>query len=544
MAQTFNTHLPEVAFRYAGLLGLRVTETTMKRDLVESPHYPSLLSLSDTFDRYGIPNAAYRLEAEKLGEISPPFIAFLSTHGNLTDFVLVTAMTDDQVRFVYRGSRTEKLSRQEFVKRYHEIVWLAEPGASGIPPGEKDYEKKRSEERTARIKKGSGVALITLALLMIAAWDLGLFSGVVMGGAGMAAFLSLLVTKVAGLSLAVLLLLYETGSGGDFVRNICQAGVQTDCGAVLGSKAASVGGVTWSEAGLCYFATTLSGLLFPGVPFAEKAWWLCWGGFLAVLYTPFSLYYQWRVVKQWCPLCLRIQAVLVMEAVWSAIVYGDLAPAPSVPTLAAVAICAVWPVAALAVIKPLLIRVRDAEQYRGAYKRLRANPDLFEGLLRQQPQSPEAGAGVGILLGNPDAPIRIIKVCNPYCGPCAKAHPVLAEILDRNRNIQLRIVFSTGEAPDDRRAVAVRHFMTLAARNEPGLIERALNDWYGAPEKDYPVFLGKYPLKEGEGARALAEIAAMNEWCKQAEIAYTPTIFVNGYRLPEDYGAEDLREIL
>lgn len=542
MAQTFNTHLPEVAFRYAGLLGIRVTKTTIKRDLVENPHYPSLLCLSDTFDRYGIPNNAYRLEEENLSDVAPPFVAFFSMNGNLLDFVLVTSMTAGHVRVAYGGGREEKLSRQAFLKRYQKIVWLADPGAAAYPPEEKDYEIKRAEERKTRIKKTAGFALFAIALLLLAMGNLGLLGPVPAPWTTVAAFASIFVTKVMGLSLAVLLLLYETGTGGEFVRNICQAGTQTDCGAVLGSKAATIGGVTWSEVGLFYFAATLSGLLFPGIPFAEKAWWLCLAGFLAILYMPFSLYYQWRVVKQWCPLCLRIQAVLVLEAVWSVIEYGHATPRPDASALIPALFCIAWPPAFLSVAKPLFRRVRDEETYRGAYRRLRANPDLFQGLLQQQPRAPENGADIGVVLGNPAAPIRIIKVCNPYCRPCANAHPLLGEVLERNKNAQLRIVFSSGN--DDKKATVVRHLMTLAARREPGLMERALDDWYGAPEKDFQAFSQKYPLHEDEGAGIGAVLEEMNAWCRQAEITYTPTIFVNGYRLPEDYGAADLSEIL
>jgi len=36
---------------------------------------------------------------------------------------------------------------------------------------------------------------------------------------------------------------------------------------------------------------------------------------------------------------------------------------------------------------------------------------------------------VGLIIGNEDAQNEIIKVCNPYCEPCSKAHPILDEII-------------------------------------------------------------------------------------------------------------------
>ena len=33
---------------------------------------------------------------------------------------------------------------------------------------------------------------------------------------------------------------------------------------------------------------------------------------LALPYTIFSVYYQWRVAKQWCVLCLVVQGLLIL----------------------------------------------------------------------------------------------------------------------------------------------------------------------------------------------------------------------------------------
>jgi len=59
-----------------------------------------------------------------------------------------------------------------------------------------------------------------------------------------------------------------------------------------------------------------------------------------------------------------------------------------------------------------------------------------------------------------------------------------------------------------------------------------LHDWYSAEEKDYDLFAKKYPLNE-ELETQSTMIDAMNIWCTSADIQGTPTILVNGRRLPE-----------
>ena len=44
--------------------------------------------------------------------------------------------------------------------------------------------------------------------------------------------------------------------------------------------------------------------------------------------------------------------------------------------------------------------------------------------------------------------------------------------------------------------------------------------------------------------RMTKKLETMGTWCTGAEITATPTIFVNGHRLPENYDIEELRYIL
>ena len=41
-----------------------------------------------------------------------------------------------------------------------------------------------------------------------------------------------------------------------------------------------------------------------------------------------------------------------------------------------------------------------------------------------------------------------------------------------------------------------------------------------------------------------AKVEAMNDWCKETGIAFTPTFFVNSYQLPDVYNVADLKYFL
>jgi thiol-disulfide isomerase/thioredoxin len=255
------------------------------------------------------------------------------------------------------------------------------------------------------------------------------------------------------------------------------------------------------------------------------------------------------VVKQWCPLCLTIQVALAAELIWS--ILNFWLPLHSLSFLATggmepffeVAFAVLLPIAGWYALKPYFLKAKDYSLYKNAYKRLQYNPDIFNGLLTQQARAADNWQQLGIAIGNPNAENTIIKVCNPYCGPCAKAHPKLEEIIKHNKNINLRVIFTARNTEHDRGALVVKHLLAIAGHNAPAKTQQALDDWYLAPKKDYELFSAKYPMNGGLKQQD-EKIEAMSAWCTEAEITHTPTIFVNGYRLPENYDVEELRYIL
>jgi protein-disulfide isomerase len=205
--------------------------------------------------------------------------------------------------------------------------------------------------------------------------------------------------------------------------------------------------------------------------------------------------------------------------------------------------CLVIPISFWFILKPIVLKAKDEPVYKAAYKRHLHNPETFNQLLQQQVSAPNGYQDLGIEIGNPNAENTIIKVCNPYCGPCAKAHPVLDEIIHSNRNVKLKLIFTASNDKDDNRGVAARHLLAINEKHDGLLTQQALDDWYLASKKDYEVFASKYPMN-GELKKQESQIDKMRKWCKEAEISFTPTIFINGHRLPEKYNVEELKYIL
>lgn len=537
MAENFHTNLINVATAYVKVLKVRITKTSLTESLNENPFFPSLYSLSNTFERFDIPHQALKIDKENLEKLTPPFIAYMKGQQTGKDFVLVTSVTDTEVRYIADNKKEKKVAKEYFLNDFEQIVFQAEPDQKS---GEKDFFIKRRKEI---VNSNKTKAIITASVLIFGATLFFFLRSLPVNFIAAAA--CMLIIKMAGLTATILLLIYEIDQSNAFVKSICTAGKETNCGAVLQSKASRIFGMSWSEAGFFYFASTMLFLLFPSTTFTTKVVVLSFANLLALPYILFSIYYQWKVVKQWCPLCLTVQAVLAVEFVWTILNFWQHIPVFgfTIPLVLPVAYCLLLPVVLWYVIKPLILKAKEEPVQKVAYRRLLYNPETFNYLLQQQPVAPKGYENIGIEIGNPAAENTIIKVCNPYCGPCAKAHPVLEEIVHKNKNVKLRLIFTASNKKDDKRGIAARHLLAISQKYSRQQTQKALDDWYLAVKKDYDIFAEKYPLN-GELKKQESTIDKMKEWCKEAEISFTPTIFINGRRLPERYKVEELKYIL
>lgn len=533
MAQSFNTSLKYITGYYLQLLRAKVIVTSARKHIEENPYYPSLLSLSETFEKYNIANNAYEVSDDNFDQLQPPFVAFISMPGIGKDFVLVTAITNRSVSFLHKSRKNNTISKADFLQRFQNTVWMAEPDEHS---GEADFLKKQKVEQTKRLKQIAWYAALAVIILMAFAVNTSSSNYSAVG--------SISILKLAGLATTIMLLIYETDNSNAFVNNLCSAGGHANCDAVLRSKRAKIIGISWGEIGFFYFASTLLLLLF-STPFTDKIFFVASANALAAPYILFSIYYQWRIVKQWCPLCLTVQAILFLELIWCIINFWShryhfsFALSSIIYPLQGIGIS----VLSWYALKPYLAKARDADLYAAAYKRLQYNPDIFNDLLRQQAKAPDGWKELGISIGNPNARTTIIKVCNPYCGPCAKVHSELEEIIEHNRNVQLKIIFTSRNSKNDIGAVVVKHLLAIAEEGSAAKTQQSLDDWYLPEKKEYEKYALKYPIN-GELKRQDGKIEAMTKWCQDAEITHTPTFFVNGHRLPEAYNIEELKHIL
>jgi hypothetical protein len=264
---------------------------------------------------------------------------------------------------------------------------------------------------------------------------------------------------------------------------------------------------------------------------------------MALVYPFYSIYYQWRVAKEWCIFCLTVQGLLIIGGI-NIFTFGLLSfQLLTIPFLLKSLVLYSTPVLVWYAVKPYILKLQESKFTKREHLRIKFNTEVFDSLLKKQKHIPEPPSGLGIDMGNPNAEHLLVKVCNPYCGPCAKAHPKIEKLIAENPSIRAKIIFTATTDEKDDRTELVRHLLAIASQNNQQLTDKSLDDWYLDDRKDYKIFAEKYPLN-GVLERQTDAIQKMEKWCNNNKIIATPTIFINGFQLPDAYDIEDVSYFL
>lgn len=515
------------------LLKVKVCFTELRNTLGEHPDYPSLLSVTDSLKKWKVDSVGVKVSFDELCSLDCPVLVHFKSVQTFT----VIDINNASITYLNEYNKERELSHEDFLKQWDGVVLFA---GADEKSGEPEYYKNRRKEILQKIH--IPIALLAGMVLIILT---AITSFRVSGAQEVFPFLISMV-MLAGVVVSGLLLWYEIDNHNPVLQKICTANKHTNCSAVLQSGAARLWGViSWSEIGFGYFTGGFLTLLLSGFNVGVMEV-VAWFNLLAAPYIFFSVFYQWRVAKQWCVLCLTVQSLLLTGFVISLAgeYYTSLPRNISMNMITLFVIAYGVPLFLWWRIKPLWLKARDGKYSKQELIRLKHDPHIFEALLAKQKNiSMEEIQNMGISLGNPQARHKLVKVCNPYCGPCAVAHPAIEDLLENNADIQARIIYTAYDNEYDRTTPPAKHLLAIYEKGDEKITKQALDDWYLADNKDYEQFAKKYPMN-GELNMQREKIHAMRDWCDRVGIAFTPTIFVDGYQLPNLYSITDLKYFL
>ncbi|WP_113653406.1 thioredoxin domain-containing protein [Pedobacter namyangjuensis] len=509
-------------------LNVKISKSSREQGLQDHPSYPSLLAISDILTDWEIENQAYKIEKNEYNpdDLFFPFIAH--GNGNGGQFMLVNRIVNGSVNYSDHKGTNQSITEKDFLDFWSGIALHA---STTEKSGDKNYKDNSVRDFFDKIR---------IPLLIAVGFTCLLF--VLISTSSNIGYTLLILTKIIGVSVSILLLIHSINANNPLIQNLCSLGNKNDCNAILKSDAAKVNSwLSWSEVGFFYFAgSTLSLLINPAtLPFIAII------NILALPYTIYSVSYQAKN-KNWCILCCTVQVLLVLEFAINLILNNSFKTIDqttfSIPLFSSITIAFLVPVAIWSSLKPSLLKAAQLQPLKQQLKKFKYNSDLFQQALTNQPKFAVPDDLMPITLGNQAAETTITMVSNPFCGPCAKAHETLDQWLSKRDDLKVKIIFSTADHDDDEKTKVSRHATALSLLNDTKLLETALNDWYKQGSKKYATWAEKYPVTFNGEMKTVTE--KQKEWCQLADITVTPTILINGYKLPSPYLLEDIKFLL
>lgn len=523
---TIQSNPDAVTYRMLRHFGKIVFQDQLTKELNSHPDYPHLLAVSDVLKDFGLNNIAYQVEVEDLLSIPLPFIAHTRKKGS--EYMLITEATN-QYFVESKGMWRSKISHKQFKEIFDGVILLSEAASSKI--GLLDNLK-------VQVRKNF-YFIILLSFVSLCIAQIFFYSDFTWSGNWL--MISIAFVKTLGLCTAIMLLIQSINNKNPLIKMLC-GGAKANCNAILNSEAAMVfEGLSWSEVGFFYFAGTwLTLMLCKGSMVSIYALILL--NLLTLPYTFYSIYYQWRVAKQWCLLCCSIQASLWLEFFFLSPFWKPYFPVMSGAELPLIAFCLLCPMLLWILAKPIIVQLQQTKPLEQQLRRFKYNSKVFNYLMADQPKYEHPDVSWSIVLGNIASDIVITIVSDPYCMPCSKAHQQLNELLQKKKDVQFRIVFTADNSDTDRKTPVVRHLMALNKKCDKNLVINALHDWYSQKQKNFELWAGRHPVQVDNSD--FQKINSQMAWCNKLRIKATPTFMVNGSRLPEMYQLQDMKYLL
>jgi protein-disulfide isomerase len=172
--------------------------------------------------------------------------------------------------------------------------------------------------------------------------------------------------------------------------------------------------------------------------------------------------------------------------------------------------------------------------------KLKNNPALFTALLYQQPKlRGHLPVESVVRLGQATAPHTLTVATSPTCGPCARLHKELTKLLTDNDLINVNLVFTVFGSPNDSRRVIVETILALP----PDQRTKALDTWFTDIRQD-PVQWATGFTSVNPPLNRSDWVTHHQNWHTDNQIEATPTVFVDGWKMPEQYSLEEIVTLL
>ena len=261
-----------------------------------------------------------------------------------------------------------------------------------------------------------------------------------------------------------------------------------------------------------------------------------------LLFSVYSVWYQYFKAKSWCRFCLILIGLFWVEAsiLWSIpIVFSFY---NSINEILIVALCFALPLNLLLFLKPILEKVEELTKIKKLLNQIKFDDLVVDTLLKKNELKTTSENIALKIYGETESANILTIITSPTCPPCEIAHKELEKYFNGcYDDLRVNILFTLDlerEKGSEKLKVARRITQIYESKGAEAALE-AMNAWYH--NKEYEKWNKSFPSEDLEVDAILGK---QKEWCQNNDIKYTPTILFNGRELPKQYNIEDIKYLM
>tara|TARA_Y100000593_G_C4234322_1_gene298699 strand:- start:178 stop:870 length:693 start_codon:yes stop_codon:yes gene_type:complete len=158
-------------------------------------------------------------------------------------------------------------------------------------------------------------------------------------------------------------------------------------------------------------------------------------------------------------------------------------------------------------------------------ERIKNSPKVFYDLLKQQNKAHYSPLYHELVIGNPNAPIKLIIVSNLYCAPCKVQHEEVSRLVESNKeylSVSMRFVKINKQFNKD--ISSTQYLLQYWWDNihntekESSLTEQLIHSWFS--EMNVESFASSHPLKELKLSNEVKAMAELQEkWIEEIGVS-------------------------
>lgn len=508
----------KMLFLYLKKQNVFINEKEFAIQYESHPAYPSLLAVSDTLSFFNVSNGALHVNSTEIYSLPSMFMTKLQGSNN-DSLAFVETQTPNYSYTVYQNSKAVTISKASLLEKWKGIVFLVE----------------NSLEKQPKLKKITFQQHVIISCLLSFLFLLKpLFSN----------FQALLffLFPLIGCVFSIIAMKKIFNIHHTILDDFCGTSDKQNCATVIDSSSWKFfKKINFSDLSITFFSFQLVtfgiAVLTKSINFFFQTQTILLIAAIPILLL--SIYYQKFVIKKWCPICISIIGIFVLEFVYITTFIGFQFSMEAtlfqynLQLFIFLSLCISWQY-----VKDKLITIYHVQNELIQANRFKRNYDIFKNSLISNPTF--AIPQTTLFFGNTNAEITIDFITSPYCGFCKAPYKMLRNFLKKHeKQIAIRFIYNVNlEKRGNPTKLLLRNLVHIHEKFGNEAFFNALDDFYET--NNHEKWLKKHQyITDSKNSDEMLQLQRL--WCIEHKFTFTPCIFVNGYAYPKIYEISDLK---